>query len=478
MRDLGAQIAETLGESVTHFVCSGTSFRRNLKRVQAAELLDIPVVSPLWIEKCRESGTKVDEEDFLISRISANKSESAKNAPQKNVSLIEPVASKAASLHSVDSSFFCSSERKPPQKDNSFTTESQNVLRHSKRILTSDKTVLAHVNEEVDESEETTRKLYSKRKKISVPAVHSAEALTSEPTETQQGEMVHVPLPSFRKSAQQVDLDRMSNKLKRRRSERISDMLSDSSDTGDEESQSNNDTNSQYFQNFSSRQSRLNGAGSKSSSNGISSPGRRKKSAKGSESSPEPKGSADLVTLEKDREEDEELRIKPDTVLPIVFFDRDEKEISIPDHSSHGKAKSRKGVTATKKNVVDDIATVESDKSRSLMQEGKTKGVGTERLSSGTKLSSDDGPSRKSSYSEPESKKNKQAQMQSTAVAPIKINKTKTVGYIISLYLFALSVHILFFHAAYYCKRSLKDLFTLSHIKYNHLHRSLRSHHR
>jgi hypothetical protein len=109
LRDLGAQIVETLGESVTHFICSGTSFRRNSKRAQAAELLDVPVVSPLWIEKCRESGTKVNEEEFLVSLTSqvTNKSssQSSKNS-QENVRLLEPVASKAASLHSVDSSFF------------------------------------------------------------------------------------------------------------------------------------------------------------------------------------------------------------------------------------------------------------------------------------------------------------------------------------------------------------------------------------
>lgn len=451
MRDLGAQIVETLGESVTHFICSGASFRRNSKRAQAAVLLDVPVVSPLWIEKCRESGTKVNEEEFLVSLTSqvTNKSssQSSKNV-QENVRLLEPVASKAASLHSVDSSFFCSSERKPPKNDKLLATESQTALRQSKRNLPSDKIVIGHVEDEVLESEETTRKLHNKRKKISVPSHSSINekisskfdeeeecnrrfivADASELTETHHAQLTHLPLPSFRESTQQVDLDRISNKLKRRRSERISDMISDSEDSDVEDSQCNNDDNSKYFQKFSSRRSR---AINNSGSSGVCSPSlTRKKTSRGSKSPPESKIPKNSNTLDGGQgEEGDNSSIKPDTVLRVIYFDKNEKEI--PESTSQGRANPRKIGKAVSEPVEKDKTAVKTDKISSLGRKGKRKIVETENSSSNTICSSEE-PDGISSDSKAEYSKagkgKRQASNKNTAVEAQSPPETRIVGY-------------------------------------------------
>jgi hypothetical protein len=48
---------------LTHMIWSNG----NQKHVQAAEFMDIKVVSPLWVEQCHESGKKVPEEDFIVN---------------------------------------------------------------------------------------------------------------------------------------------------------------------------------------------------------------------------------------------------------------------------------------------------------------------------------------------------------------------------------------------------------------------------
>ena len=63
LRALGATIAESFGENCTHLVWSNASERR----LAAAGIFGIPIVSPLWIENCNESGTKVDESDFAVT---------------------------------------------------------------------------------------------------------------------------------------------------------------------------------------------------------------------------------------------------------------------------------------------------------------------------------------------------------------------------------------------------------------------------
>jgi hypothetical protein len=63
LRSLGAQV-ETGGirMGLTHMIWSNG----NIKMVKAAEFMDIIVVSPLWVEQCRESAKLVPVEDFIV----------------------------------------------------------------------------------------------------------------------------------------------------------------------------------------------------------------------------------------------------------------------------------------------------------------------------------------------------------------------------------------------------------------------------
>eukprot|EP01041_Mallomonas_annulata_P003430 gene3429-6807_t len=66
-----AKVLQSLGATVeygglrmglTHLIWSNG----NLKHVRAAQLMDIIVVSPLWVEKCRDLNNHVDETDYLV----------------------------------------------------------------------------------------------------------------------------------------------------------------------------------------------------------------------------------------------------------------------------------------------------------------------------------------------------------------------------------------------------------------------------
>lgn len=57
---LGATIESSFGDNCTHLIWSNGLSRRNF----VASMLGIYVVSPLWIEQCKESGTKWPEADF------------------------------------------------------------------------------------------------------------------------------------------------------------------------------------------------------------------------------------------------------------------------------------------------------------------------------------------------------------------------------------------------------------------------------
>ena len=60
---LGATISRSLGETITHYIASNASPSRLL----AAHLLNIWVLSPLWVEQCKEAHLKVAETDFELS---------------------------------------------------------------------------------------------------------------------------------------------------------------------------------------------------------------------------------------------------------------------------------------------------------------------------------------------------------------------------------------------------------------------------
>ena len=63
LQGLGATVDPVFKMGLTHMIWSNG----NMKHVKAAEYMDIVVVSPLWVENCRESGTRVPESDFAVN---------------------------------------------------------------------------------------------------------------------------------------------------------------------------------------------------------------------------------------------------------------------------------------------------------------------------------------------------------------------------------------------------------------------------
>lgn len=60
LQDLGAEITDHISEKVTHYICSNVS----PTKMAVARLLKIHILSPLWIEQCRQLGAKAHEADF------------------------------------------------------------------------------------------------------------------------------------------------------------------------------------------------------------------------------------------------------------------------------------------------------------------------------------------------------------------------------------------------------------------------------
>lgn len=66
---LGATVSSSLGEGITHYICSNGS----TARLAASIVLSIKVVGPSWIEKCKKESKKVDESGHaVISGITAS----------------------------------------------------------------------------------------------------------------------------------------------------------------------------------------------------------------------------------------------------------------------------------------------------------------------------------------------------------------------------------------------------------------------
>ena len=99
--ELGAQIAPSFGESCQVLVYSNGES----KRLKAAAVFDVPVVSTLWVEQCRESNSKASVDDFLITAATA----SISNVKENKV--VEPIIDQVSKLRNIDSPFFSSSQR-------------------------------------------------------------------------------------------------------------------------------------------------------------------------------------------------------------------------------------------------------------------------------------------------------------------------------------------------------------------------------
>ena len=99
------------------FVCLATTVwsNGNMKHVQAAGYMDITVVSPLWVEQCRESCKIVPTEDFLVSpedtarTIPSLSLSRSKDQEPQTVSVPIPVAHVADAFDDAD--MFSSSQR-------------------------------------------------------------------------------------------------------------------------------------------------------------------------------------------------------------------------------------------------------------------------------------------------------------------------------------------------------------------------------
>jgi len=101
LQDLGAQVESGgIRMGLTHMIWSNG----NIKMVKAAEFMDVIVVSPLWVEQCREAGKRVPEEGFIVSP------DGGTNAPSSSKKVLPiPVANVADEFEEPD--MFSSSQR-------------------------------------------------------------------------------------------------------------------------------------------------------------------------------------------------------------------------------------------------------------------------------------------------------------------------------------------------------------------------------
>jgi hypothetical protein len=99
LQHLGATVDPVFKMGLTHMIWSNG----NLKHVKAAEFMDITVVSPLWVENCREAGKMVSAADFVVSPDTAE-------TISKPKSVQEPLVKPASFLREPDSPSFSSSQ--------------------------------------------------------------------------------------------------------------------------------------------------------------------------------------------------------------------------------------------------------------------------------------------------------------------------------------------------------------------------------
>lgn len=124
----------------------------SIKHLKAAEIMDIIVVSPLWIEQCQESKSKAPESDFLITSDSVIITE-------KKSKIIEPIPDVANNLPEPDSPSLNSSKRlsSGSVSSSSLTITTTTTTTTQKKTQKKNKTV----NEE---NKSTTNKKSSKSK--------------------------------------------------------------------------------------------------------------------------------------------------------------------------------------------------------------------------------------------------------------------------------------------------------------------------
>ena len=107
---------------LSHFVWSNGS----VKHVKAAEFMDILVVSPLWVERCKMSCYRVPESDYLVDSDSIT-SNSMTN--QNGEGIQESVSGQAKALREPDSPFFSSTNRLNLSTKESFHKQKNDSIR-------------------------------------------------------------------------------------------------------------------------------------------------------------------------------------------------------------------------------------------------------------------------------------------------------------------------------------------------------------
>ena len=104
MLSLGALVEDSLRLELTHFIWSNGS----IKHVKAAELMDIKVLSPLWVECCVKTWSHVPESEYIVESTQLSRNSVLNiNALPRN----DTVVGQAKSLREPDSPFFSSDQR-------------------------------------------------------------------------------------------------------------------------------------------------------------------------------------------------------------------------------------------------------------------------------------------------------------------------------------------------------------------------------
>ena len=83
IESLGGVIDDVFSEELTHLIFSNGKYP---KRLKAAESFDVYVVSPLWIEQCKQAKKRVSEDDFLITSFLTAIDNIKPSAPQQSSS--------------------------------------------------------------------------------------------------------------------------------------------------------------------------------------------------------------------------------------------------------------------------------------------------------------------------------------------------------------------------------------------------------
>lgn len=240
-----------LGEHITHYIVSFPAaqvINRSNKRILAAEIMGITVVSPLWVEQCREAYRLAPTVDFaikgsLFAATSARKRplSVSKSSTDDLVNTSPRMVEHVPNLgRSIDSPFFNSSQR-IANDTNCETSNTSNIAQpvaSTTRMLSSSSSLVdlgaeRALSRNAAGSNNSLNRVNTPAPAAPTPVPASAFA-TNTTTSTTAAETVNevvIPLPTFREYIAPVVPATVLEKVqKRRRSERISDLLEDSDD--------------------------------------------------------------------------------------------------------------------------------------------------------------------------------------------------------------------------------------------------------